>query len=626
MIWRKAVETLSLVILPLAFTFGESQKQKVKSIDDLPRHTYEVEGTLVELLESENAYGDFAAGLRADVETDLATYDFEDKTTLKGLIRILVRLDMFEGMYDSALERMDRIRDLEEKPQRRLLSGLADRSIIKAIREVESLDPEVYRASFSKHYAEALSELPWEIVGEAVEEVKGVTEIQTRNFFLGILQSELEPAVAQTGQVSGETADRLTIYHHIFNFRIPIRDEIIEVLSSYIDENKTVKPDIWADRQVDLNGVEGLRPVTLAIWDTGVDIDLFPGLLFVNENEIVNEKDDDGNGFVDDIHGIAHDEEDRKVRELLYPLGELKDRLPEVGNLVKGFLDVISGIDSPEASELRTEIGRLRPEEFEPFMEDFDRFAMYCHGTHVADVAVRGNPAARILVARFAEDYHLIPPLPTMERSLSEAKMYRDVVGYFKRSGVRVVNMSWGGVLRGTEEDLEMNGFGENAEERARLARKLFDVEKTALYEAIRGAPEILFVCAAGNNDDDVSFEDYYPSSFDLSNILTVGAVDQAGDETSFTSFGDRVKVYANGYEVEGRIPGGDRMTASGTSCSSPQVVNLAAKLLAIDPTLTPEELVSLIVEGSDRSADGRFLLVNPEGSMEILQSKSSEG
>jgi len=190
--------------------------------------------------------------------------------------------------------------------------------------------------------------------------------------------------------------------------------------------------------------------------------------------------------------------------------------------------------------------------------------------------------------------------------------MYCDIINYFKAHNVRVVNMSWVGTLRETEHALEANGIGETPEERAHVAREIFDITKDAIYDLIKNTPEILYVNGAGNDNDDVSFEEFYPTSFDLPNVLVVGAVDQAGDETGFTSFGKRVDVYANGYEVMSYLPGGDSMPASGTSMSSPQAANLAAKLYALDPSLTAAEVVDLIMNGADTSPDGRFLLMNP--------------
>jgi subtilisin family serine protease len=182
--------------------------------------------------------------------------------------------------------------------------------------------------------------------------------------------------------------------------------------------------------------------------------------------------------------------------------------------------------------------------------------------------------------------------------------------------------MSWGGGQRDIEAALEVNGIGETAEERQRLAREIFAIGRDGLQAAIESAPEILFVPAAGNADEDAGFADDMPSSFELPNVLTAAAVDRAGDETGFTSFGPSVDVHANGFEVDSYIPGGETMELSGTSMSAPNVVNLAAKLLALDPSLTTAELRALILDGADRVEEDRRVLLNPRRSVELLQER----
>jgi subtilisin family serine protease len=100
---------------------------------------------------------------------------------------------------------------------------------------------------------------------------------------------------------------------------------------------------------------------------------------------------------------------------------------------------------------------------------------------------------------------------------------------------------------------------------------------------------------------------------------MTAGAVDKAGDEASFTSFG-KVDVYANGYEVDSVLPGGDHQSASGTSLASPQVTNLAAKLFAKYPQFTAPQVKKLIVDGSDeKEITGRKIrLLNERRSFEL--------
>jgi subtilisin family serine protease len=347
--------------------------------------------------------------------------------------------------------------------------------------------------------------------------------------------------------------------------------------------------------------------------------------LYTNNNEVLDGIDNDKNGFVDDIHGIAYDLKANKETDLLYPLEpEQKVRLAEMTDMMKGLTDLQSNIDSDEASKLKRHLSTIQADEVKPFIEEISIFGNYAHGTHVAGIVAKGNPKAMLMAGRITFDYKMIPDVPTIEQAKKEAIAVRETIEYFKDNNVRIVNMSFGGNPQGIETALELNGAGGNPEERKKLAREIFDIGKEAFYEAIRDADEILFVAAAGNSDNDAEFYEFIPSSFDLPNILTVGAVDQAGEETSFTSFGENVDVHANGFEVDSYIPGGEKMKMSGTSMASPNVVNLAAKLMAINPELSVTETIELIKAGCDRSADGKINLISAQKSIALLTSQNN--
>jgi hypothetical protein len=571
-----------------------------------------------ELYADKEAFREFARTVRADIETDLATYEIEDAKTLRGYYGTLRVLDMMQGDYIAALEKIYRVRELHDKAASMLTSGMVAEAIIKMYQEAGP-DGVPDKATFVEYFSQAVDTLPWEVVQERVEEIKGQVDIFSENFILGLIQGQFDPVVEKTGHISNDLADRLIAFRYLADFQLPLKEEISAVLDKYIAANRIEKQDIWQERNVALTEEQGLNDVLIAVWDTGIDVDVFPGRVFVNPKEEMNGQDDDMNGFVDDVHGIAYDLEEDKTPEILYPLGDAEDRLPQLIDFVKGFFDIQSAIESPEATALKKRMSGMQPEEIKFMFEDLMRIALYAHGTHVAGIAVAGNPYARIMTIRFTIDYHTIPIAPTIELSRKMARAYRETIEYMQAFGVRVVNMSWGGTVRGTEQDLEANGIGASAEERARMAREMFDIEKEALYTAMQNAPEILFVNAAGNENDDVAFEDYYPAAFDLPNLLVAGAVDKAGDVTSFTSFGSTVDVYSNGYEVESYIPGGEILAASGTSASSPNAMNLAAKLLAIDPSLTPPEVISLIKAGAGPNSEG-LPVMNPKRSVELLK------
>jgi subtilisin family serine protease len=157
---------------------------------------------------------------------------------------------------------------------------------------------------------------------------------------------------------------------------------------------------------------------------------------------------------------------------------------------------------------------------------------------------------------------------------------------------------------------------GATPEERKQIARRLFAIERDALKAAIASAPDILFIAGSGNEDNSADFAEYIPAGLELPNLITVGAVDTAGQETSFSTFGKTVVVHANGFEVESVLPGGDRVKFSGTSMASPQVANLAAKLFALKPELTVAQARQAILGAADPM--GRIRLLNPRRSAEL--------
>jgi subtilisin family serine protease len=55
---------------------------------------------------------------------------------------------------------------------------------------------------------------------------------------------------------------------------------------------------------------------------------------------------------------------------------------------------------------------------------------------------------------------------------------------------------------------------------------------------------------------------------------------------------------------------------------ASPNVANLAAKLLAVKPSLTPSQVIALIRDTAEKSADGRRTLMHPAKALERTQSR----
>lgn len=621
--WIAALTACLVQTMP---AMAQPAKKPVNTNDDLPRHIYKIEGKASEFLLTDKPFKDLVNLVKADAEADLAGYDIKDATTLQGYAGLLMQIAVLQGRYDDALSQVETIRALEQKESKRLMTGQGLGSMIAA-RKAAASDQAKFEPEFKAELKKRVSALSWDVVREEVTAAKGRAEMFSRDLILGGLEGQLDPIVeAAKGELSSELARGLIQARFVLDVMLPLNPMIAEVYTGIIDGHKSAAVNIWPGRTVALTEADKATPVVVSVWDSGVDTDLFPKQLWTNPKETINGKDDDSNGFVDDVHGIAYDLDSKPVVELLCPLDGLRSERSLVTSHTKGLGDLQSNVDSPEHTALLAFLKSLKREDVTAFREDLGLFGNFSHGTHVAGIASDGNPYIRLLPVRITFDYHAIPQnTPTVARAEADAKAVRDTVAYMKKAGVRVVNMSWGGSRKDIEGELEAKNWGKSPEERADMSRRLFKIQKDALEEAFKSAPETLFIAAAGNADSDNQFTEFIPSGLSVPNMITVGAVDQSGKPTGFTSFGGNVHLYANGFEVESYIPGGQRLKFNGTSMASPQVVNLAAKILAVNPKLSAAEVIETITKGGDpmpgSKDDARRMLINPKKSVEMARS-----
>ena len=236
---------------------------------------------------------------------------------------------------------------------------------------------------------------------------------------------------------------------------------------SYDSKTGTVGADIDALGAWDVTS--GSEDIVVAVLDTGLDLN-HPDLknsLWVNTGEIPgNGIDDDGNGYIDDVHGW---------------------------NTVSGSGNV------------------------------FDRNG---HGTHVAGtIAAEANngvgiagvaPNVKIMVLKSMDDSGRGTTLTT-----------RDALAYAKNNGADVISGS----------------FGSN--------RGIDQLEYNALKEM-----SVPLVFAAGNDGNNNDSNPFYPASYDLPNIIAVGATDHQDNKPTFSNYGaSSVDVMAPGNNIQSTLP-----------------------------------------------------------------------
>jgi cell wall-associated protease len=383
-------------------------------------------------------------------------------------------------------------------------------------------------------------------------------------------------------------------------------------------------------------------PVIVAVIDSGVDLEHedLKGKIWVNTKEIPNnKKDDDGNGYVDDVYGWnflgnAKGENQEKARL-------------EKARIVKKYAEKFEGIDpasmaydpihemfvSAENSlnediaqyeEYRGMIGTgMFDKETEEYLKDqlffnlnvdYDDRSLIgdnpddfsdkyygngnaegpdaLHGTHVAGIigALRGNNKGGDGVA----DAAVIMSVRAVPNGDEHDKDVALAIRYAVDNGAKVINMSFG---------------------------KSFSPYQNEVQEAIAYAAskDVLMIHAAGNDASDINYTPNFPNkptydyvdSLNRKMFLNIGAnTRKTGDQlvASFSNFGSsEVDVFAPGFEIYNSVPQSEYKNLQGTSMAAPMVAGVAALLKSRYPQATMlqiSEAITRTVQKYDELAD----------------------
>jgi RHS repeat-associated protein len=262
----------------------------------------------------------------------------------------------------------------------------------------------------------------------------------------------------------------------------------------------------------------GSTQTVIAVIDSGIDF-THPDLKnneWANARERVNNRDDDNDGFADDLHGWDWVADGNQILDQ------------------NGHGTAVAGVIAAEGN----------------------------NGVGVAGVMWRASlMSLRVLDNTGAGDV----------ASAVEA------IDYAVAHGAQVVNLSWG-----------------------------TDGESLALRDAIgrANAAGVVVVCSAGNGGRNVDGTPYYPTSYNLPNMISVAAADNTDLMTTWSNWGaQNVAVAAPGNNILTTRVGGDYAAVSGTSAAAPAVSGIVGLVRTLRPDLSASGVKSSIVDGARRVA-----------------------
>jgi len=120
-----------------------------------------------------------------------------------------------------------------------------------------------------------------------------------------------------------------------------------------------------------------------------------------------------------------------------------------------------------------------------------------------------------------------------------------------------------------------------------------------AMYNAIAssGDADIIYVAGAGNNGTNNDSTPFYPASFVLSNIISVGATDSQATKAGFSNFGaSSVDISAPGVSILSTIRNNQYAYYNGTSMATPHVTGAIALIYAYRPSYVYSQVINSIL------------------------------
>ncbi len=214
------------------------------------------------------------------------------------------------------------------------------------------------------------------------------------------------------------------------------------------------------------------------------------------------------------------------------------------------------------------------------------------HGTHVAGtIGAIGNNDLGVVGVNWQTSLMSLRILDNNNQGDSGAAIR--AMNYALKMRERLTINSEGRVTEGANVKVLNNSWGQPGGFERSLEAAINDLYGAGiLFVAAAGNGNIL---GQGVDNDRTPF---YPASYDAPNVIAVAASDQNDNLATFSNYGKTsVDLLAPGVGIRSTVPGGGYESANGTSMASPHVAGTAALIWSALPEATVNEMRQAILD-----------------------------
>lgn len=370
----------------------------------------------------------------------------------------------------------------------------------------------------------------------------------------------------------------------------------------------------------------------IAIVDSGNDFEHkdLKSKAWINPIEIPsNDRDEDKNGYPDDVSGWNFAETNNQLIDYSYEWSDTADVRRFFDIQLKSFLGTLTREDADWAN------AKLKDEKF---IKEITVFGNWMHGTHVTGIAAKFSADSKMIGAKLIPTEVKLPGQKSNTLVIKTAGV-ESVIGLDKKeSRVKdflikkalgalakqqsVMFGEIGGYLHGVNADVMNGSFGTSYNQMnaviGMLYQTIFKKEATAedlkkytdhyftvaLEESkvfLTSAPKTLFVFAAGNDGSNNDIYPTTPTNVVGENKISVAATLGEQALATFSNYGEKnVEVAAPGVGIISTSPMNKYIPVSGTSQAAPYVAGIAGAVKDANPKLDFRGIKKIILETVD--------------------------